>query len=194
MWLTNNGIIKDIKKWMNILKGRVSMLRKKRKTECHTYGARDVSHYIIVYSNEKDYGVSNLKLQKLLYLVQAFFLINDRPPCFAEQIEAWDFGPVVPVIYREYKQYGGMDIPTIDYYVKFNKNDIWNSERIYYDNNIIEMEDKELIQAVVDEFAGFSATDLVKLTHNQDPWIDAYAKGQNSEITTDAIKRYFSEN
>ena len=168
------------------------MLKRKKKEKHQTYPVRDVSHYIIVYSNKKDYGVSNLKLQKLLYFVQAFFLINDCPPCFDEKIEAWDFGPVVPEIYREYKRYGGMDIPTIDYYVKFDKKNIWNTERIYYED-IISDDDKEMIQAVVDKFAHCSATFLVNLTHNQDPWINAYVNGQRNEITKEDIKRYFEQ-
>lgn len=168
------------------------MLKRKKKEKHYTYPVRDVSHYIIVYSNKKDYGVSNLKLQKLLYFVQAFFLINDCPPCFDEKIEAWDFGPVVPEIYREYKRYGGIDIPTIDYYVKFDKKNIWNTERIYYED-IISDDDKEMIQAVVDKFAHCSATFLVNLTHNQDPWINAYVNGQRNEITKEDIKRYFEQ-
>lgn len=178
--------------FLNIFKKREDrkMLKKKKKEKHYTYPVRDVSHYIIVYSNERDYGVSNLKLQKLLYFVQAFFLINDFPPCFDEKIEAWDFGPVVPEVYREYKRYGGMDIPTIDYYVKFDKKNIWNTERIYYDD-IISDDDKEMIQAVVDKFAHCSATFLVNLTHNQDPWINAYVNGQRNEITKEDIKRYF---
>lgn len=168
------------------------MLKKKKKEKHYTYPVRDVSHYIIVYSNKKDYGVSNLKLQKLLYFVQAFFLINDCPPCFDEKIEAWDFGPVVPEVYREYKRFGGMDIPTIDYYVKFDKKNIWNTERIYYED-IISNDDKEMIQAVVDKFAHCSATFLVNLTHNQDPWINAYVNGQRNEITKEDIKRYFEQ-
>ena len=168
------------------------MLKRKKKEKHYTYPVRDVSHYIIVYSNKKDYGVSNLKLQKLLYFVQAFFLINDCPPCFDEKIEAWDFGPVVPEIYREYKRYGGMDIPTIDYYVKFDKKNIWNTERIYYED-IISDDDKEMIRAVVDKFAHCSATFLVNLTHNQDPWINAYVNGQRNEITKEDIKRYFEQ-
>ena len=60
--------------FLNIFKKREDrkMLKKKKKEKHYTYPVRDVSHYIIVYSNERDYGVSNLKLQKLLYFVQAF--------------------------------------------------------------------------------------------------------------------------
>ena len=63
------------------------------------YNVLDISRYIINYSNVKDYGISNLKLQKILYFVQAYFLIETGSPCFKEKIEAWDFGPVVPKAY-----------------------------------------------------------------------------------------------
>ena len=61
------------------------------------YNVLDICRYVIKYSNEKKYGVSNLKLQKLLYFIQAYFIIknNDNAPCFKEKIEAWNFGPVV---------------------------------------------------------------------------------------------------
>ena len=74
------------------------------------YDVQDVAEYVIVYSKYKDCGISNLKLQKILYLVQAYFLIQTKNPCFLEDIEAWDFGPVIPEVYRKYKQFGGADI------------------------------------------------------------------------------------
>lgn len=33
------------------------------------YNVLDVCHYVIQYSNEHDYGISNLKLQKVLYFI-----------------------------------------------------------------------------------------------------------------------------
>ena len=53
--------------------------------------------------------------------------------------------------------------------------------KIYYED-IISDDDKEMIQAVVDKFAYCSATFLVNLTHNQDPWINAYVNGQRNDI------------
>ena len=75
------------------------------------YSVIDVCEYIIYYSNKRNYSLSNLKLQKLLYFVQAYFLIKFNEPCFAEDIEAWDFGPVVPVAYHVYKRFGAGEIP-----------------------------------------------------------------------------------
>lgn len=158
------------------------------------YNVLDVCRHVINYSNERNYGISNLKLQKILYFIQAYFLINkkDGACCFNEKIEAWDFGPVVPEAYHEYKQYGSGDIPTVHSYILFDKDDIWESKRVEFNDNI-EEDDKKLIDTVVDKFSDYSATDLVSLTHRQSPWIDAYNPHQNNEITVDAIRKYFNE-
>lgn len=159
------------------------------------YHVLDVCRHVINYSNEKNYGISNLKLQKILYFIQAFFLINSPKgeACFPERIEAWDFGPVVPEAYHEYKQYGGGDIPTIDSYFVFDRKDPWSSEKLEYRDDQIRERDRRLMDEVVDRFADYAATDLVKLTHRQAPWKEAYVPNENQEITVKAIKDYFNE-
>lgn len=159
------------------------------------YQVLDICRYVINYSNERNYGVSNLKLQKILYFIQAYFLINseNKEPCFAERIEAWDLGPVVPEAYREYKQYGSGDIPSITTYFQFKAGNSWEPERVEYEGSLVADKDCKLINEVVDKFADYAASDLVKLTHNQAPWKDAYARSQNNEITIRAIRDYFNE-
>lgn len=157
------------------------------------YNVIDVCRHIINYSNEKEYGVSNLKLQKLLYFTQAYFLMTKKEACFYEKIEAWDLGPVVPVAYREYKQFGSGNIPTITYIIEKDNENIWNSKVIPYYDEIISEEDKERIEAVVDKFSEYSASDLVRLTHIQKPWIDAYVPNRNNEITIESIGVYFND-
>lgn len=156
------------------------------------YNVIDVSRHIINYSNKKEYGVSNLKLQKLLYFTQAYFLLTKKETCFYERIEAWDLGPVVPVAYREYKQFGSGNIPTITYVIERDYDNIWNSKVIPFKDVIVSEEDKRLTNAVVDKFSEYSAADLVRLTHRQKPWIDAYVPKRNNEITIDSIEDYFN--
>lgn len=155
------------------------------------YDVLDVSRYIISYSNKMGYGISNLKLQKILYLVQAYFLIQTNHPCFNEKIEAWDFGPVVPIAYEEFKKFAGMDIPTVNSYFVFDENDIWNTKRIEFNEDCINSKDKALINKVVDKFSEYSSTDMVKLTQHQIPWIDAINSYQSNEITNKSIFEYF---
>lgn len=153
------------------------------------YDVLNICRYIINYSD----GVSNLKLQKLLYFTQAYFLITKGEPCFYDDIEAWDFGPVIPKAYCEYKQFGCGDIPSIKSFIQIDENNIWDSKRILYNDSVIEKDDKKRINAVVDLFADYSATNLVELTHKQAPWTNAYAPHMNNVITLSSIKEYFCE-
>lgn len=136
--------------------------------------------------------MSNLKLQKLLYFVQAYFLIKKQGACFRESIEAWDFGPVVTVAYREYKKFGSCNIPEIKYITKEDGGGIWNTRTIPYFDIIITDYDKKLIDAVTDKFSGYSSTNLVSLTQRQKPWIDAYSPYKINEITIEAIEEFFN--
>lgn len=158
------------------------------------YNVLDVCRFIINYCDEKDYSMSNLKLQKILYLIQAYFLsyTDSKEPCFQEAIEAWTFGPVVPVAYHEYKQFGSTDIPKITHYIIYNDDDFWKSKVVEYNDDIISQNDKDIICKLVDKFAKYSTTSLVNITHRQSPWIDAYQQGYSNTITNEAIRSYFN--
>lgn len=158
------------------------------------YDVLDVARYIINYSNEKGYEISNLKLQKILYFVQAYFLYLDKEkPCFYEAIEAWDFGPVVPEVYREYKQYGSGNIPTVKSYIKYSHGNYWNAKKFSFEDRNIQQEDKIKINKMVDALSKYSATDLVTITHNQNPWRDAYKPFLNNKISNESLWEYFHE-
>lgn len=62
------------------------------------YKALDIARYVIDYSNYKKYRITNLRLQKILYFIQAAFLVFGQKPCFDDVIEAWGLGPVVPIV------------------------------------------------------------------------------------------------
>lgn len=62
----------------------------------------EVANYII-----DTIPVDNLKLQKLLYYSQAVHMVlNDGERLFNDNIEAWQYGPVVVCVYRKYKRCG----------------------------------------------------------------------------------------
>lgn len=141
------------------------------------YNALMIARYIVNYCSEHNSTVSNLKLQKMLYFVQAEFLVDKGEPCFLERIEAWDFGPVVPEVYRAYKVYGSANIPN----------------GFLEKSSQIKSDDKNRIDAIVDQCMQYSASQLVEITHHQSPWVEAYRRGWNNEITLDSIESYFSE-
>ena len=158
------------------------------------YKVLDVSRYIINFCNREEYLISNLKLQKLLYFVQAYYLglSEEQKPCFEEDFEAWAFGPVVPEVYQEYRKYGSGNIPEIIEYIEYGDN-FFDVKKVKYRENIIDDKDKEQINSVIDMFADYSATRLVEISHRQSPWKDAYVEGMNNIITKESIKEFFSK-
>ena len=145
------------------------------------YNALSVARFIVDYCNSIKSGISNLKLQKILYFVQADFLVStpQHTPCFSDEIEAWDFGPVVPSVYHHYKVYGSSIIPSdqndpfLPFYIK------------------IKPDDEQMITAMIDALIPYSASQLVAITHNQSPWQNAYIRGLNNVISKESIKTFF---
>jgi uncharacterized phage-associated protein len=135
--------------------------------------AKEIAKYII-----KSIPVDNLKLQKLLYYSQAVYLVlHDKKPLFPEPIEAWDYGPVVPSVYREYKEYGFETIPPID------------------EPSKLDLAEMKAVDIVFDCFGGMSGSELINQTHAESPWKNVYRPGRpSSTISLDSIYDYFKEN
>jgi len=65
------------------------------------------TNYIIKSLNKKRVtDLTNLKLQKLLYCAYGVHLSLFNERLFNDEIQAWKLGPVVPVIYQEFKDCG----------------------------------------------------------------------------------------
>lgn len=67
--------------------------------------------YIISFFSKREYSVTNLKLQKLLYFLEALYMVETNEDyLYNEDFYAWNFGPVSNIVYNEYKFFGKMRI------------------------------------------------------------------------------------
>ena len=136
------------------------------------YKAMELSTYIVSKCIKEDCPISNLQLQKILYYIQKAFLDRgDR--AFSDNIEAWQFGPVVPNVYDQYCGYGAMPI---------------SFSSIKYD---VAKEDKQLIDSIVESKRVLAPWDLVEETHKKGgAWDKTYKNGSGSHevIPTELIK------
>lgn len=151
------------------------------------YSVDTISKYIINYCDEHFGGVSNLRLQKLLYFVQVEFIKETGQAAFKEEIEAWSFGPVVPEIYRKYKIFGRENIILntsigLDFLLDFDN--VLSEE--------VSEKDKKIINGVLKEASNLPTAELVNISHKQDPWKNAYNKNERGKvITKESIYNYF---
>lgn len=123
--------------------------------------------------------ITNLKLQKLLYYAQAFYMVNNSgEKLFDDDIQAWEYWPVVPDVYHEYKKFNSYPI---DYKkVKDKKFDFTPNQEQY-------------LSDFAAEYFRYSATELVTRTHQEQPWKTATAKGRNSVIDTAEMYKFYSD-
>lgn len=155
------------------------------------YEALDVANYIVNYCIDIEQPVSNLKLQKLLYYVQAASLVEENRPMFNDEICAWTYGPVVERVYHEFKSYANMNIS--DYVTGREINYGFDYDDQYDPYDAIEESDGDVIQKVVKSYQGTSPLDMVRKTHNEEPWKNAYNMDE-PVINKEIIKQYYDLN
>jgi len=140
-----------------------------------TATALQISNKIInSIDTERGDTISNLKLQKLLYYMQGFHLAVFDSPLFGEEINAWQYGPVVPEIYHHFKDCGS------------------NTLALNGEEEIINLSnaEEELFLDVMNEYGQLGAVKLMNLTHEEEPWINAF-KVPGSVIPNNIMKEFF---
>ncbi|MBD2637176.1 SocA family protein [Limnothrix sp. FACHB-881] len=137
------------------------------------YKASDIASYFIHLANlEEDGNITNMKLQKLLYYAQGFHLALLDRPLFTDEIRAWQYGPVIPEIYVQYKDFGRNSLP---------ENKDFNPEKIDSDT-------RDLIDEVYSVFGKYTGTVLANLTHQEKPWTSTE---KDCAIAHDLMRDYF---
>lgn len=142
--------------------------------------ALDIAKYILCFAQNNGDTITNLKLQKLLYYAQAWYLVNnENNKLFEDNIEAWPYGPVVPCVYNEFKSFGRLPID-IDCNLENDFKNICGNTKQYL-NEFCEF------------FLRFSATELVAMTHQEKPWIEAINKGLYTVIDTNTMCNFYKD-
>lgn len=144
------------------------------------YSFRKIADYIILSFQEHGEPLTNLKLQKLLYYAQGWFLALYNKPLYEDRIEAWVHGPVIPVAYHSFKKYGYGLI----------------AEQPSFPN--LSKEISEHLDEIIEVYGSYSAFELEHLTHQTDPWKKARGnipidQSSDAEITQATMKSYFQK-
>lgn len=145
----------------------------------------DLSHIITNYINQKGDSVSHKKLQKLLYYVEAWHLVNFGTAILEEDFQAWVHGPVIPELYQKLKDFGFNDLKVINEEEETVDKEI---EAIIRRNNL-DKEKVEFIYSVLDNYGSLTSFELELLSHSEKPWIEARANCAPHERCTNVISK-----
>lgn len=70
------------------------------------WDARGVANLLLDRAGQRGVAVSNLALQKLLYFAHGVMLTRHNQPLVDGYFEAWEYGPVHPLLYAAFKNAG----------------------------------------------------------------------------------------
>lgn len=138
--------------------------------------AIDAAVYFVRLANQSaENDLTNLKLQKILYLAQGTLLGKDQG-LFNDDIEAWPLGPVVRSVYDTFSFCGASPITLLD---------------IPDSTSEIESSISSKLDSAWKKYGKYSASYLVKLTHKQAPWKQTYESGSRKVIPKALMEEYF---
>lgn len=97
----------------------------------------------------------HLKLQKLCYYAQAWYLVIFNRRLFDEDFQAWLHGPVSPTLYQHYEQWGIYAISQ------------------YTGTVDLDADTEEFLEMIYVMYGEYSGDQLEELIHSEEPWIQA---------------------
>ncbi len=126
--------------------------------------------------------VTQMKLQKMVYFAHGYHLAKYNSPLVEEEFEAWQYGPVVPAIYQEFKSYGSSPIMDVTRLFSYFANRYALDEKA-----------KDAIEYTWGATKDVNAVRLSAWTHiDGSPWQKVYNPSEwQKKIYNDSIKEYF---
>lgn len=153
----------------------------------HMYPVTQVCDYVILKVLEGGEQLNNLKLQKLLYYVQAWGLAHDRGRIFDAKFQAWVHGPVCRAVYDRF-------LPTKSLYSEITQSDISPG----FNPDTINNDDQLFIDSVLEAYVPFSGSQLEDISHREAPWKNAReglqpAQRSEKEISELDMQNYYKQ-
>lgn len=149
------------------------------------YDSRAVANRILQMAAQKGRPLTIMQLVKLVYFAQAWYLAFTDKPITFHKAQAWQYGPVYPLVYKAFpgagsKQLDGMIVDKLTgrpYEAAFTE------------------DEQALLDWILDQYGKLHAFDLSKRTHIEDgPWAKAIERGGTySEISDADLRSHFKQ-
>ena len=135
--------------------------------------------------SERGYPIDLLRLNKLVYISYGIIYGYLRKRLYADRIEAWRYGPVIPSVYHTFKHKGRSPI----------------TEPVKVPDEVCRLDENSAMESwldgIMDIYSNESGVDLIERTHAcGSPWWRALRgrEGEkNVEIKKGVIEDHYSE-
>lgn len=153
------------------------------------YKTRHVTNSLLLKAREKKIpDLSPLKLQKLLYFLNGWYLAQTGHALIGDRFQAWTYGPVVESLYHELKSWGSDSIQ--NFISEFDPEA--RAEKAYKVNSS-DQKFWNLVDQILEKYGHFSALELSSLSHAKDsPWSLAREQG-HVFIDDNVLREHFNK-
>lgn len=144
------------------------------------YSAESVANAFIDLARRNGKSLTNMQLQKLVYISHGYSLAKLGNPLFHNNIHAFQLGPVIPNLNKTLRRYGAGEVK-----------DYIPTDELPVSEDSQEM---EIIREVWHEYGDFSGFELSALTHRKGtPWSETWRKNPFGVISDELIAEYYRQ-
>lgn len=140
--------------------------------------AATVASHLLDIAKIENVPLTPLKLMKLVYLCEGWSLALRDSSIIREEVEAWQYGPVIPELYQLIKHFRASPV-----------------NQIVCSTEALSEEQMSLCQSVYNSYKHLTGIQLSDLTHQPGtPWSAVWQKNtSNNTIPTSMIKDHFNQ-
>lgn len=144
----------------------------------HNLKAVAVAKYILDRAHSMGLTLTPMQLLKLVYIAHGWMLGRHGRPLFNEQVQAWQYGPVVPSVYQAVKQFGSSPITNIN----------------CMPADGFDADEQGMMDFVVKNYGAANGIMLSTATHQPGtPWHQTWSVAHNSApISNDLIQSFYA--
>ena len=144
----------------------------------------DFADFIILRSKALNHPVTNLKLQKILYFLNAIYLVKHGEPLVDAVFEKWNYGPTIPAIYKEYRVNGGNNIIDIKTYpILYFEDNYFKVKKHKFDLANIDQDAQDFINQYLPQLLRFDQFELVDYAKRETQWHWQNDKNYSNDLT-----------
>lgn len=169
------------------------------------YNAEAIANEVLRIARGVSVPIQPMKLQKLVYYCHGWNLALSDSPLITEDVKAWKYGPVIPSLYHEFKEFGNSPIDRDGCELRVTGDGDWSFESYSPDISSQSNGNDEdeyahaLIEKIWQLYGKYSAIQLSRMTHTAGtPWHQVanrynFSPPPGINIPNEIIEKYFKE-
>lgn len=156
-----------------------------------TFDARQVANFFLDLAEERGASLTTMALLKLIYYAHGWYLAERNQPLIKNRFEAWEYGPVVKVVYKQFRSKSDEPIKGRAYFYDPISREKEKAQH-NFSNDVA-----SFLLAIFEEYARHHAFTLSDMSHEtggpwDKVWNDAsHIVNPGMVISNEEIKQYF---